>query len=733
MKRIVGIELSHKFAPIEVREKLALNQEQTTKALKTLKVVYPEIFIISTCNRLSLYAFGDNYLDLEEYLSQFGNYSQYLSVLPDTQIAVQNLFSTAAGLESQAIGEHQIIGQIRDALDLAREEKTIGPVLDQLIRGAIHCGKRSRVETNIGKYSASLATVGFELINKHGYDLQKSNILIIGTGNMANLMQTVLDRSGFNKLFIASHDTDRAKKMAELWKGEAVSIHDVHEYIAKADIVIGGTQGEINLLSEQEIENSRCSRAQFAQYVNSPKLLIDFGLPRNFNPKLKEFKNISLYDLDDIKKMTFQGLLKRYEEIPQVKTIIKEEEKNFIEWFYQRKTSPVIEAYLKHLEDVKSDELKWLMPKLGDVSDDQMKLIEKFAHRMLRKISKKPLKEFNNIAQNLHHQENPINTVKKVFDLKDVDIFVPKKRIIIGTRGSKLALTQTSMVIEELRKKEPQYEYITKIIKTSGDGGNIDALGAFTTAIQVALLEEKVDIAVHSFKDLPIEQVKGLKIAAVTQREDVRDVIISKSGRRLAELPDGAVIGTGSLRRKIQLKNHYPNLEIKFIQGNVDSRIKKMIDGDYDAVILAAAGLKRLGMFGEITEVLDETDMLPAVGQGALALEVRKEDKEVKELVSTINHSATKYATFAERKFLQALGGGCNFPIASYATVNKEDIIIRGLYATENGEYTTVGEVEGETKKYKKLAVKLAAELETKLQNIKSNRLRNTVDDNAKS
>src|SRR5690606_19858241 len=143
---------------------------------------------------------------------------------------------------------------------------------------------------------------------------------------------------------------------------------------------------EVNLLSESEIENSRCSRKEFAQSVNGQKLLIDFGLPRNFNPQLKEFENIQLYDLDDIKRMTFEGLLKRYEEIPQVKNIILEEENNFMEWFYHRKTSPVIEAYLNNLDSVKNEELKWLLPKMGELSSEQAKLIEKFAHRMVRKI-----------------------------------------------------------------------------------------------------------------------------------------------------------------------------------------------------------------------------------------------------------------------------------------------------------------------------------------------------------
>src|SRR5690606_22540568 len=168
MNKIIGVELSHRFAPIAVRERLALNTEQTKEALRELKKELEEVFIISTCNRLSIYAFGESYEPILAYFDQFGNYRQYLSILPDSEITIRNLFSTAAGLESQAVGEHQIIGQIRDSLELGRAEKSIGPVLDELIRQAVHTGKRVRLETNIGKFSASLATVGFELIEHHG-------------------------------------------------------------------------------------------------------------------------------------------------------------------------------------------------------------------------------------------------------------------------------------------------------------------------------------------------------------------------------------------------------------------------------------------------------------------------------------------------------------------------------------------------------------------------------------
>ena len=715
MDRIVGIELSHHMAPIAVREKLALNKSQISKALKDLRKHYQEVFIISTCNRLSLYAYGDSYNELENYLQQYGEYSQYLSVFPDTKIAIQNLFATAAGLESQAIGEHQIVGQIKEALDIARKEKAIGPMLDEFIRQGVHTGKRARLETNIGSHSASLATVGYELIKNHGYDIEDSSFLIVGTGNMANLVNTVLDRSAVKELYIASHDRSRAKKMAEEWGGEAVHASELHRLLSKVDIIIGGTQGEINLLSEKEIANSRCTRAQFAMDADRPKLLLDFGLPRNFNPALKDIENVRLYDLDDIKKMTFEGLLKRQDEIPQVKAILEEEVEKFMQWFYHRKASPVLEAYWKNLQDTKDEELKWLYPKLGELSGEQSKLIERFAHRLIRKISKKPFEELSNFAQNLHHTDNPINTVKKVFDLDNVDLFVPKRRIVVGTRGSKLALTQTHMMIERLQEKEPQNEYVTKVIRTSGDDGNIDVMGAFTTAIQRALQQGEVDIAIHSYKDLPIEQVQDLRIAAVSEREDVRDVLISREGKKLSELPKGAVIGTGSLRRQIQIQQLRPDVEVKFIQGNLDGRINKMNAGDYDAIILAAAGLKRLGMINKAVETFSEDEMLPAVCQGALALEVRKTDKEVANIVAKINHLDTEIATQAERIFLTALGGGCNYPIAAFAKVENEAIVLKGLYASADGLIVEKGQIEGHKRLGTQLAKQLAQELNSKV------------------
>jgi hydroxymethylbilane synthase len=236
-------------------------------------------------------------------------------------------------------------------------------------------------------------------------------------------------------------------------------------------------------------------------------------------------------------------------------------------------------------------------------------------------------------------------------------------------------------------------------------------MGAFTSAIQRALLNKTVDIAVHSYKDLPIEQVPGLMISAISEREDVRDALLSNSGKTLRELPEGAVVGTGSLRRQIQIQQIRPDLEVKFIQGNLDGRIKKMKDGGYDAIILAVAGLKRLGMLDQVTEFLTEEEMIPAVCQGALALEIRDGDEITAGLVHKIDDKDVHLATDAERSFLTACGGGCNFPLAAFAQVNGNSIHINALYASGDSTVVEIDSIQGHKNGANRLAEQLAVDL----------------------
>jgi hydroxymethylbilane synthase len=263
--------------------------------------------------------------------------------------------------------------------------------------------------------------------------------------------------------------------------------------------------------------------------------------------------------------------------------------------------------------------------------------------------------------------------------------------IIIGTRGSALALAQTTWVKERILRHFPDTEVSLKIIKTSADKDTTSSLrsssvGVFVKELEQALREEQIDIAVHSMKDVPTQIAAGLEISAIPEREDARDAFISSQAKSLLELPQGATIGTGSVRRQAQILAIRPDLKIVDIRGNVDSRIKKLEDGIYDAIILACAGLRRLGLQQRITSPFDYEQMLPSPGQGALAIETRSHDFRVKAMVSPLNHPPSAIAVTAERSFLQRMGGGCNVPIAACARVTQETLEMDALVASPDGQ-----------------------------------------------
>jgi len=262
-------------------------------------------------------------------------------------------------------------------------------------------------------------------------------------------------------------------------------------------------------------------------------------------------------------------------------------------------------------------------------------------------------------------------------------------RIIIGSRGSQLALWQANWVKERLTAAG--YELEIRIIKTTGDKlANIPLTqsgtkGLFIKEIEEALAAEEVDLAVHSLKDLPIEQPEGLTVAAVPEREDARDVLISSDGRRFSTLPSGARVGTSSLRRQSQLRRLRADLEIVPMRGNLDTRLKKLDRGDCEAVVLAAAGVRRLGLADRITEYFGTEQLCSAVGQGALALEIRKRDERIKLAVAPLDHPASHLAVLAERAMLRHLGGGCQVPIAAHAVLEAGQLRLLGVVASLEG------------------------------------------------
>jgi len=265
------------------------------------------------------------------------------------------------------------------------------------------------------------------------------------------------------------------------------------------------------------------------------------------------------------------------------------------------------------------------------------------------------------------------------------------KQLIIATRGSQLALAQANWVRDTLMAAHPGLEVSLSIIKTKGDKildaplAKVGGKGLFVKEIEDALLSGAAGLAVHSMKDMPAEMPEGLCIAAVSQREDARDVLVSNHGGGLSALPAGARVGTSSLRRGAQAKAVRPDIELVSIRGNVPTRLRKLAEDNLDGVILAAAGIRRLGLAPEVLSHIEPDQMLPAVGQGALALETREDDDQTRALLACLHHQDTADATVCERAFLARLEGGCQGPIAGHATVAGGQVHMSGLVAGLDG------------------------------------------------
>lgn len=294
-----------------------------------------------------------------------------------------------------------------------------------------------------------------------------------------------------------------------------------------------------------------------------------------------------------------------------------------------------------------------------------------------------------------------------------------KSKLTIGTRGSKLALFQANLVESKLKTAYPNLEVEIDTIKTKGDKildlalSKIGDKGLFTKEIQDSLYKKEIDIAVHSLKDLPTVLPNGTQLGAILERANHRDVLVSIDGKKLADFTSDNTIATSSLRRKSQLIKLNKEVQVVDIRGNVDTRIRKMHAGYCQGMIMAAAGVERLELQSHITEYLNENQMLTAPGQGAIAIEVRKGDDEVLDILSILNHKKTSICVTAERSFLNRLEGGCQIPFAAHATISGEILTIEGMVATLDGSKMQRKIIKGNIKQAIQLGIDLADYIKT--------------------
>jgi hydroxymethylbilane synthase len=288
----------------------------------------------------------------------------------------------------------------------------------------------------------------------------------------------------------------------------------------------------------------------------------------------------------------------------------------------------------------------------------------------------------------------------------------PESKLKLGTRGSPLALWQANWTKSALEQRWPALRVELIPIKTTGDKildvplAKVGGKGLFTKEIDEALLDGRIDLAVHSLKDVPFQLPPGIDFAAIPEREDPRDAFLS-NGLRLRDLPAGSSIGTSSLRRQVQLRGKFPALRLVTLRGNVDTRLRKLTAGEFDGIILAVAGLVRLGHAQRITEILDDDVMLSAVGQGALGIVCRSDDASTRSLIQVLDHAATRTAVTAERGLLRALGGSCQIPVAGKAKIQGQQLTIKGLIASLDGSRVIAQELSGPAEHPDKLGLAL--------------------------
>ncbi|WP_054260024.1 hydroxymethylbilane synthase [Propionispora sp. 2/2-37] len=289
-----------------------------------------------------------------------------------------------------------------------------------------------------------------------------------------------------------------------------------------------------------------------------------------------------------------------------------------------------------------------------------------------------------------------------------------KKNLVIGTRGSKLALWQAEHVARMIAGKYPNIQVELRHIVTTGDKildvplAKIGGKGLFTKELEHAMLNGEIDLAVHSMKDMPTELPEGLMLAAVTKRADPGDALVSPRYGKLDKLPPGARIGTSSLRRKAQLLHYRPDFCICDLRGNLNTRMSKLETGDLDAIVLAVSGLVRLGWEEKISQILPQHICLPAVGQGALAIETRSDDFTVREIVSFVNDPATATVVTAERSYLKKVEGGCQVPLGVYGTLTGDSLLLSAVILSTNGKQKIEDQISGPAAEAAALGVKLA-------------------------
>ncbi|WP_349827236.1 glutamyl-tRNA reductase [Brevibacterium litoralis] len=760
---LLVLGISHRSAPMSLLDALAIDGAQSEALLeKALHGEYVEgATVLATCNRLEIIAdvgaFHGGLADLGGTLVKtvgidWNTLSEHVYVYFDEK-AVEHLLTLAAGLDSMAVGEAQILGQLRGAFTRAQEADRLTGHLSDAIQQALRVGKRAHSETRLDSVSQSLLDTSFAAARRHIGPLDRAQALVVGAGAMSGLTVASLHRAGVKRITVINRTLEKAERLAEPVGGRAVALdHDslVRE-IGEADLIVSVTGARGTVLGKDLVIEGMQTDLDEQPH----KFFVDLALPHDIDPEVGELPYVRLLGLDDLsglyKKSEAASSADVLEILGQVKGIIAEEMEQIEAGRRAREIAPTLAALRNHAVEVVESEFARLRNKLGDTVDEKaLTEIRKTLGRASDKIIHTPTVKVKELVADDSGVDYAA-ALSALFDLRDrgtgpvdatklpvdedgglpaavpqqvVDPTADGKRPVadhtlqtveppewnghtvrLGTRRSQLARSQSIALAQQLARHTGWRVQIVEVV-TEGDVNmtplaSLGGTGVFVSAVRTALLTGKVDLVVHSLKDLPTAPAAGIHLGAVPPRVDPADVLIARDGLTLRELPAGSTIGTGSPRRAAQIRALRPDLQVKGVRGNVDTRIRHVTEGSLDAIVLAAAGVRRLGRLDEVTDVLDSAVMLPAPGQGALAVECRAAESDIdandamlRTALKSVHDEATALTVLCERAVLSRAEAGCSAPIGAFAELDGRALTLTAVMADDAGRLRRISDVE---------------------------------------
>ncbi len=690
LMNLLFVGWDHRAAPLDLRERLAFTPEKAREALDGLfeEHILSEGAIVSTCNRAEIYGMSDREDGLDALAGFFSRFHRVDdALLRRTALSghgdatVRHLFRVAAGLDSMVLGEAQILGQIREAHRLATAAGTVRAVTNRLFMSALECGKRVRAETALGQKPTSVAGLALLLAGRIFESLKDRRVLLIGAGETAELTARLLADDGVSEILVANRSHENGEALAAAIHGRAVRWEDRARAAASVDLVLSATNATEPVLTAGALRTALHGAPR-----RGPLLVLDLAVPRDVEPEVGDLSDVYRYDLDSLRGnggreragALGRGAARRGDRRgvrPAIPGVVGRAPAG------RRRARP--EGKAREHPARRAREARRQARRAGPVREGRGRAPHGDPRRPHpprpdgrpegRRRLRSPRARRGRARPFPPRREAEMTTATAARPLR------------MGTRASALARTQSGAFAAELSRLSGR-PVETIVIRTHGDqlssegkappGG--DAAGVFVRALDEALLRNEIDFAVHSLKDVPTAVAPGVVLAAVPERADPRDAFVVASRHpgvtTVGALPPGARVATSSPRRVSQLLRIRPDLVTVAMAGNVDTRLQRLEEGRADALILACAGLDRLGRGGVITRRLEPDEMLGAPAQGALGGQLpggrRRDDRA---LLSAMDHQPTRVAAEAERELLQFLRGGCRAPVGARGFLEGEE------------------------------------------------------------